>query len=98
MKHLLSVCFEANPNQTRANSDLAAAIPDRLFQHHQLREHESEQTPGDRGEQRSWPAVVHGIANSQTRPRGWAAATAITDSFHSSHWNLSAQKSHIVSL
>ena len=31
MNCLFSVCFEGNPNQTEENSNLTAAIPDRLF-------------------------------------------------------------------
>ena len=34
--------------------------------HHQLNEHESEQTLEDSGGQRSLAAVVHGVAKSQT--------------------------------
>ena len=34
--------------------------------HHQLNGHESEQTPEDNEEQRSWSAAVHGAAKSRT--------------------------------
>ena len=33
--------------------------------HHQLNEHESEQTPGDSKDRESWCAVVHGVTYSQ---------------------------------
>ena len=35
--------------------------------HHQFNGHESEQTPGDRGEE-AWCAAVHGVAKSVTQP------------------------------
>ena len=42
---------------------------------HWLNGHESEQTPGDRGGQRSLGAAVHGVANSQTWLGDWTATT-----------------------
>ena len=35
--------------------------------HHPLSGHEFEQTLGDSGGQRAWPAAVHGVTKSRTR-------------------------------
>ena len=45
---------------------------------HWLNGHESEQTPGDRGEKKSLGAAVHGVANSRTWLSDWTATTEVT--------------------
>lgn len=91
------VCFEGNPNQTEENGSLTAAIltGSSITNSGNVNLSKLPEMVEARG---AGVLLSMGSQRVVIWPRDWAATTAITDSFRSSHPNLSSHRKVIVFL